>query len=51
MINDCGSILVKDNGLYCSNCVDYVSQCIAMTVYLLVIFDIPCIEQCWRKYA
>lgn len=36
MINDCGSILVKDNGLYCSNCVDYVSQCIAMTVYLLV---------------
>lgn len=38
MINDCGSILVKDNGLYCSNCVDYVSQCIAMTVYLLVIY-------------
>lgn len=38
MINDCGSILVKDIGLYCSNCVDYVSQCIAMTVYLLVIY-------------
>lgn len=38
MINDCGSILVKDNGFYCSNCVEYVSQCIAMTVYLLVIY-------------
>lgn len=24
MINDCGLIFVKDIGLYCSNCVDYV---------------------------
>lgn len=24
MINDCGLIFVKDNGFYCSNCVEYV---------------------------